>query len=357
MKMARAHLGTQAEVAPDEPVSRVAISRSASWGGAFGRTVAVLASFGVVVACNVYDETLLPIGPAAGGGGVTGNGGSSPGSGGAGAADVAGNGGSLGDGSTPVPDASQGGGGTGGAGGAVGSGGAAGIDSSVVSDVVSRDVTDGAVVDRVDVSTPPMCPLLIDDFEMTFGQINDGCRNGFWFTYNDGTVGGTQSPPSPFMPQTQSIPRPPGTKAGHTVGSGYTSAGMGVNFNAPPSGVRRVYNAGAYIGVTFWAVGVGNISVALPNRDTDPDGGVCGDGGRGGCFDHFLAPVVLSSTAWQQYTVLFSQLRQKGFGYQAPFFDKTAVFGIQWGVTMGGGFDFWIDDISFITSISDAAGQ
>jgi hypothetical protein len=354
MKTARAFLRTQAELT----THNAAASRRREAGRAPGLGVAVFACFSVVAACSVYDESLLPTGPIGGGGsstgGALGSGGTTPsddapvGSGGAGGV------GGTRDASMPTVDSSQGGASVSGTGGS-GNGG-----SSVMPDVAVNDVADVVVADRSDVSVPPMCPLLIDNMESGLGQINDGCRNGFWFTFNDGTVGGSQTPPanSAFAPQVITVARAGSMRAAHTAGSGYTSAGMGVNFNSPPGASRGVYNASAYVGVTFWAIGTGMISMSMPNRDTDPAGGVCGDGGRGGCYDHFQTSLILSSTTWQQYTFTFSELRQKGFGY-APVggFDKTAVYGVQWGITMGGAFDFWIDDVSFITSVSDAAGQ
>jgi hypothetical protein len=351
MNTARAFLGTQAEQVTNGGNAQPTMSRVRRRGIALSLRVAVFACFGVVVACSVYDETLLPVGSLTGGGGVAGSSGTGgmlpPGDDATGAGGAGGVGGAI-DSSMPVVDSSQGG-------GVTGSGGSSAVDSSMVTDaVVARDVVDGAVADRSDVSVTPGCPLLIDNMEMGVGQINDGCRNGFWFTFNDGTAGGTITPTagSMFTPVHLTTPRTPTSMwVAHVNGMGFTSAGMGVNFNAPPSGVRNSYNAGAYVGVTFWALGSGTISFSVPNRDTDPAGGVCADGGRGACFDHFQTPILLNVATWTQYTVLFSSLRQKGFGYAPPGgFDKTAVYGIQWGVTTGGAFDFSIDDVSFIAA-------
>jgi hypothetical protein len=322
-----------------------------------GRTFAFLTCSGMLAACAIYDDSLLPragvggsplgaggTGTLAGAGGAAPDNDGEPGAGGADAIGAAGIGGGG--------DASVGGGGTGG--GAPGAGGNGG--STVTADASGRDVVDAAVVDRSDVSTTPGCPTLIDNMELGIGRIADNCRIGYWFTYNDGTPGGSQQPPTTttFAPLMLPTPRTAMSSwAAHTNGGGYPNgAGMGVNFNAAASTGRRPYDASAYTGVTFWIMGSGTLFMAMPTKDTDPAGGICGQGGRGACFDHFQMPVgAISTTQWRQVTILFSQLAQQRFGYQPPGgFDKTAVYGVQWGVETNASFDFWIDDVSFVTA-------
>jgi hypothetical protein len=220
--------------------------------------------------------------------------------------------------------------------------------------VVARDAADAAINDVADVSSVPECPTLIDDMELGTGGIADSCRVGYWFTYNDGTAGGSQIPASTatFAPMMLPMPRTSTSLyAAHTSGGGYPNgAGLGVNFNAAASTGRRLYDASAYIGITFWVMGTGTLLMAMPTKDTDPAGGICAAGGRGACFDHFQAPVgAISPTQWKQVTILFSQLAQRRFGYQPPGgFDKTAVYGVQWGVETNASYDFWIDDVSFV---------
>jgi hypothetical protein len=94
----------------------------------------------------------------------------------------------------------------------------------------------------------------------------------------------------------------------------------------------------------------------LPNRDTNPSGLVCATADRALCNDHFGKTILLSST-WQSYTVLFSELRQQGFGYAPPGgFDKSAVFGVLWQAMGPGAFDIWIDDLAFVVA-SDAGSD
>jgi hypothetical protein len=359
MKTARAFLGTQADATAEESVWRAMVSRRRSVGAAFGLRVAVLVCFGVV-ACNVYDETLLPIGPAVGGGGIAGTGGATGAGTGGGAGGSAGTGGNAGDGAAPQPDSSQGGS-TGGFGGTGGGG-----SMTVPDGTVAPDVAKDAIADRVDVSVIPMCRLLIDDMESGTGHAFDNlnCRNGYWFSYSDNAAIGTQTPlpASTFSPSMPSPPRVTGDLyAARTFGSGHTYAGMGLNLNNPPgSAVPGLYDASAYIGVSFWAMGSGgSITLMVPDRDTEQRGGVCMTADRGRCFDHYgSAPRTITAT-WQFYTVLFSELVQQGFGYRPPGFDKSAIYAIQWQVNTpaSGPFDFWIDDVSFVTPAGDASTQ
>lgn len=351
-------------------VGRLQVARAPKAAGEtimLGRLFACFFGFGAVVACAVYDESLLPTKPV----------------GGSGAGGTIGTGGEQ----TPTDGSAGAGGASDGAGGTVGSGGAgasgtggttpdidsgrpdvsAGAGGSVASDAADApsrtDVFDARIVDSSDVSMTPMCPLLIDDMESGQGQINDGCRIGFWFSYNDNTAGGVQTPLAGgvFNPSVLPTPRTPASlRAAHTFGSGYPSAGMGVNFNAPPMMARRPYDASAYIGVTFFVIGTGTLVFAMPTRDTDPAGGVCGEGGRGACYDHFQATVgPINTTSWRQVTILFSSLLQQHFGYQPPGgFDRSAVYGVQWSsINNNGTFDFWIDDVSFVTSTNDGGVQ
>jgi hypothetical protein len=211
-------------------------------------------------------------------------------------------------------------------------------------------------------STTPQCLLLIDDMESGIGHVLDACRNGYWFSYNDNPNVGVQTPPAGanFNPMLLTTARPGSTYAAHTSGSGHAYAGMGFNLNSPPgTTVAALYDASAYVGVRFFAMGVGTITLMIPDRDTNPQGGICMTD-RGGCFDHFSSrqPIVLTA-AWQAYTVSFADLVQQRFGYVPPGgFDKSAIYGMQWQANAAGGpFDIWIDDVSFVTSITDAGGQ
>ncbi len=183
-------------------------------------------------------------------------------------------------------------------------------------------------------------------------------RIGYWLTINDGTPGGTQSPP-PDALHMNSGGVNGGPYAAHLSGQGFTSWGinMEVTLNKGPQSPRFTYDARAYTGVTFWAK-LGPTDMCSPasachilrlnvsTRDTDPQGRVCSN-----CEDHFGAWVTLTAS-WQKYTVLFSDLAQEGFGMPGPNqglkFDAAHVYSIKFQVKPAGKpFDFRIDDLAF----------
>jgi hypothetical protein len=324
------------------------------------RFTAFFICFGAVVACAVYDESLLPTNPSGGSGGSIGSGGDQ----------------TPADGSAGTAGAPDGAGGAVESGGSSGTGGTAppndsgrpdvatGMGGSLASDAVDApnrtDVVDARIVDSSDVSMTPMCPLLIDNMESGSGHVIDsaGCRNGYWFTYNDMTVGGSQTPamnavfsPIPTMPA-----RAGSVYAAHTTGMNYpVYAGMGVSLNNPNNAIRGTYDASAYSGVSFWARGSGQISFYAPNKDTDSNGGICAVADRARCDDHFgtLTPIALGAN-WTFYTIPFSSLRQQGYGYQPPGgFDRRTIYAFQWQLSGPALFEIWIDDLSFTVATPD----
>lgn len=196
---------------------------------------------------------------------------------------------------------------------------------------------------------------LIDDLESNTGLILAvSGRSGAWFTYNDGT--GTQSPIAggKFLPTATTPARPSSTYAARTSGSAFTTwgAGMGFNLNDPPSGpnmgVRGVYDASGYKGFSFWArVGQGSATVRfnVPAKDTDLMGGVCMPATA--CSDYYGKTLPLT-TEWVQYSVLFSDLHQQGWGMSIPTFDPKTLYAVQFKVDPNTSFDVWVDDIAFV---------
>jgi hypothetical protein len=206
---------------------------------------------------------------------------------------------------------------------------------------------------------PPVNTELIDDLETNSGHIIVAHgRTGSWFTYNDGTDGGTQLPPSPFLPS-NGAPQLPGSNfAARTDGSGFASfVGMGFTLNDPPSGpdagVRSPYNASAYVGVAFYArVAAGtatHIRVNVPDINTDAQGHVCTI-----CADYFGAEVAVTTT-WTQYFAYFSDMHSLNFGSPQPAsLDLQAVYGLNFQFSNASNpapltFDLWVDNVSFIT--------
>jgi hypothetical protein len=332
------------------------------------RLFAFFIGFGAVVGCAVYDESLLPTKPPGGGGegGTIGTGGNQPptdGGAGAGGATTDGAGGSV------VGSGGASGSGTGGIAPPIDSGqpdvatGAGGSVASDASDAPSRtDVVDAHIVDSSDVSMIPMCPLLIDDMETGSGHVQDpqGCRNGYWFTYNDG--GGTQTPAmtATFAPIATMPARAGSLYAAHTNGMGFpVYAGVGVSLNNPNNTIRGTYDASAYSGVSFWARGSGQIAFEIPNKDTDPNGQICATADRGLCNDHFATvPPIALNAAWTFYSIPFSSLRQQGYGYVPPGgFDRRTIYALEWQVSGAAAFDIWIDDLSFTVATPDGGVQ
>jgi hypothetical protein len=156
-------------------------------------------------------------------------------------------------------------GGTTGTGGAVGSGGAG---SGGCSNVVATG-----------------SPGLIDDLNHAGANIphNDG-RQGYWFTWNDGT--GTQTPPGMLGGTCQATTFAPTNGQACTSGSGFTVSGAGIGFGVDygPNCVSCNYDATAYKGgVRFTISGIvtGNLRFVVTTAEVTPVefGGLCPDAG------------------------------------------------------------------------------
>jgi hypothetical protein len=311
------------------------------------------------IACNAYDETLAGQGQDAHAPSTaTGTGGT---------------------GIAPPGDGARGG--TGG----VGGDGTSGTDSPTASDAPIADApkdAPGTMVDAGhDVGTvldaqaepPPTmrdatvtdAPILvesmIDDMEDPDDAILmlDG-RRGAWFVLNDGTDGGVQVPAMGTPFNMTSIPggRGASTYAAHTSGQGFVSWSPLIGFwlRKSPSAFKQLYDASRYNAITFWAKTSrpdsarfsAFVRVQLPDKNTDPDGQVCTADGSLGCSDHFGKTIELMPD-WVKYTIRFNTLTQAGFGNPAPSLDAAHVYGIEFQFTLGSSFDFWIDDIAFVS--------
>jgi hypothetical protein len=247
-------------------------------------------------------------------GGNGGAGGTTPSSGGAGVGGSA-EGGAGGTGS-------GGSGETGGAGGLAGSGGA-----------------------------PPGPDELIDDMEDGDGQVKvSGGRDGYWYAFGDDTQGGYLQPEegADFVMAYAEPARAMSTRAARLLGGNFEDwgAALGFDFTAESG----PYDAGSFTGLRFFArstQGPLEIMVALPDRISTPQGGVCDQGGQGQtieCYDHPFTHVAITGE-WEEYTVAFDAL-DRGPASLPPF-DASAVFSVQFGTPPGGTFDIWIDDVAF----------
>ena len=194
---------------------------------------------------------------------------------------------------------------------------------------------------------------VIDDFEDGDGGIieSDG-RIGYWYTYNDETEGGTQTPASGANFEPIKGDAASGSYFAQTTGSGFTEwgAGFGFDFNNPgDERSRGVYDVSSYEGVTFMAKGNISIRVVLPTMAVIPQSqdGNCdeGDGSETLCDDAHGKDIPLSSE-WKRYTIAFDEVAQQGWGTSSSW-DPSSVVGFQIQMAEGMDFDVAIDDLAF----------
>jgi hypothetical protein len=186
----------------------------------------------------------------------------------------------------------------------------------------------------------------MEDGEGSFLEAS-AARLGSWFVFNDGSVGGVQTPPAgPGSVQMTAIPDGRGDSqyAMHTTGVGFSDYGAGVGvILAQGDGTQCSYDASGYTGVTFWARGDAAVRVTAVMPDVVPDtepGGLCATG----CYNDHGYVVTLTSE-WQEYTVTWAQLTQD-FGTMIAF-DAGSLLQLQFKTAGGVDFDYWVDDLAF----------
>jgi len=224
-------------------------------------------------------------------------------------------------------------------------------DSAIDSGTDTKTDTFVVVDSGADVSEVLATCGMVDDMEDGNEQVLVKCtRRGYWFTFNDGTTGGVQTPdPSIKCLPSTATGRTGSTWAMHTNGTGFTDWGGGIGFHFISS--STAYDARPFTGIAFWArVGTGgtkfSMRVDLPDGDTDPGGGVCGTM-TGGCYDHFGTTLTLDGT-WKYYVIRFSSLTQGGWGWPRTAYDPSRAFGMQIQAGAGGTFDIWLDDVQLV---------
>jgi hypothetical protein len=188
---------------------------------------------------------------------------------------------------------------------------------------------------------------MIDDLELGTGSIiMKNNRVGAWYTYNDKTTGGTQTPTAGMTFAVDMTGGVNGTKCARTQGMGFTNWGAGMGFDLNNTGTAKgVYmGAGAYTGIAFQSKGSKfRIKVLIPATTPTAEGGTCS--AATGCGDNH-GKMIDATTGWTAQTVPFSALTQEGWGTAAPF-SNAGIIGIQFQVAKGETFDFSIDDIGF----------
>lgn len=206
---------------------------------------------------------------------------------------------------------------------------------------------------------------LIDDFEDQNHRIENvedpkGVRrNGFWYTYANGTYEKLEPPPGEEFvppPHPEGVPGPPGIEseyalqlvvAGVPLKAG-NGAAVAFNFLEP----KAPYDASRYVGIAFWAraSSEATVSVKIVTRKTDEDGGFCTQ-----CFDHFFKEVTVG-TSWQLHQGFWDdrdEFVQEGWGTDASPFEESELMGVQFFVPANEidddpEFELWLDDISFV---------
>jgi Carbohydrate binding domain (family 11) len=195
----------------------------------------------------------------------------------------------------------------------------------------------------------------IDDLEDgDEGIAENGMRVGSWYSFNDGTAGGTQEPSdkADFKPAMGGC----GMFAAKTSGKGFKTwgAGIGLDLNAPPPAmgapdIKLKYDASAYTGIAFEARGNVSVRFQLAEIATIPntEGGTCAPSTVEGkeCEDGH-GKVIPLAAKWKTYKVPFAELAQEGWGLKADFDAKT-ITGLQWSVKENLEFDFSVDNVRF----------
>jgi len=279
-------------------------------------------------------------------GGITGNSGGSGGRGGSGGGGMMG--GAAG---TARFD-----GGFGGSGGLMGDGGPRDLGIERGDALMFGDVkgTGGGSGGSVATGGSGGCQGLASNEEL-IDDLNDGDRLipklngrvGAWADSGDGTPGGSMypDPTAPFVPTDTGDPCR--KYAAYVKGTGFSDSGarLWVGLGAP-------YDASRYTGISFWArTDVGTspaLRVAFPDKDTQPEGGICQTNVTGPtqCYDHYGFRLNLTST-WTKYTITFKELSQDGWGLQGSAFDPASLFEIQFQISVNATFSMWIDDLAF----------
>ncbi len=188
---------------------------------------------------------------------------------------------------------------------------------------------------------------LIDDFEDGDNKTAAVAgRGGYWWKSTDsagsffgpedwGPIAAGPGGSLALHPMGETVLGDPTEAWGAQIGGNFVGAGF--------------YDASAYVGIAFKAkVGpksTKTFRVEVADVNTHPSGEVCDS-----CWNHF-GKYVTFTTEWQEYQVLFSELRQEeGWGNPRPKSVTPAqIYSLNWKIRPGSTFEFFIDDIQFLT--------
>ena len=130
---------------------------------------------------------------------------------------------------------------------------------------------------------------------------------------------------------------------GKVANSKIVYAGMGLNFTDP----KDLYDGTRFKAIAFQAKkGPGSnssVRVKIPDVNTDPDGGLCGN-----CYNDFGMNLKLTEE-WQQFIIPFSRMKQEpGWGSpRPPGLATDRMFALQFQVKDPGPYDIWVDNMEF----------
>jgi hypothetical protein len=179
---------------------------------------------------------------------------------------------------------------------------------------------------------------LIDDFEdgnPLLAPVED--RVGLWALFKDTDSAATFI----ALPPVRRVPAANKNRyALHAVGGELRNWGAVIQVALQPA----CYDASAYAGIAFSAKGPGRLYVGVREVSVVPIefGGTC----KSNCYNAHQKKLDLSAR-WQTHTVLWSEMRQRGYG-SLPLDVKRLnglAFLIQADDTP---FDVWIDDVTFV---------
>jgi len=204
---------------------------------------------------------------------------------------------------------------------------------------------------------------VVSTFEDGMGNVNQAAgRGGGFYMFNDMTAGSMQTPPPGALPPARMVARCGGMFAMCMAGKGFTTwgAGMGTDLGMTAgagdggTAMKNPYDASMYKGISFWAKANPGSAVVLrvnvKDVNTAKEGGVCDatmSSGAEACDDDWGKTLNLT-TEWAPYTMLWTDLRQSGWGKASSAFDSKQAYSIQFQVNKGLDFDLCIDDLAFV---------
>lgn len=95
-----------------------------------------------------------------------------------------------------------------------------------------------------------------------------------------------------------------------------------------------VYDASAYDGIYFQAIGTANIRMSLemdlnvPPSNTWGAPGACAATSEGDCYDRYGRNILIDSVDWREYYVPWADLTMQGFGAYKPTFSPARLHAI-----------------------------